>query len=234
MARQVDLGTLTRRLRWRTDTENETQRFPDSEAYDCLNEGIAQFHAEIVRADGQGYAAAETFFMSSIGQEMYAMPAEFLEVTEVAVLVDGRDRKLAVYDQWDRDALSNTSNWFDCGFGYYRIVGDNISLMSVPTAVRKVTVRYVATAVRLLAPTNTLDGIDGCEEFAVAWAAQRFAFKNGYWDLNDRLMADKAETLDRMRALVVNRNASEPNRVGDAAGKRVNRGWNRFAMRGRW
>lgn len=231
MSRQVDLTTLLARLSWRTDTMNEVSRFPPAEATDCINEGIAQFHSEVIRADGQGFAEAETVFTTVIGQEMYSLPAELLDVVHASVTVDGRERDLNVYDQWDRSALLNTANYYDCGFGYYRIVGDNVSILAVPTAARVVTIRYVATAVKLVAPTNTLDGIDGQEEFAISWAAQRFALKNRDWELNARLIEDQNSQLDRLRALVSNRNRSEPNRVGDRAGRQINRRW---ARRGNW
>lgn len=232
MARQVSLTTLRQRVRWRTDTENETARFPDTELDDCINEGIAQYHAERIRSDAQGFADSETTFTTVSGTELYALPAEFLEVTHVSVTVDGRDRDLRLYDQWELETLSAISVRQDADFGFYRLVGDNISLKPTPKRARVVRVKFKGTAVRLTAPSNTVDGVVGLEEFIVAWASQRLAIKDRNWDLKGILETDKQEILDRMRAIDANRNASEPTRMADAAGRlRNNRPWCRWGSR---
>ena len=98
MARNVDRATIRERVRWRSDTENATRRFPDTELNDAINEGIAQFHAEMVRARGQGFSEATTSVTTVTGVQEYALPATFLEVVKVWTLINGlqRDRKSVV------------------------------------------------------------------------------------------------------------------------------------------
>lgn len=232
--RTVSLATLRSRLLWRADVGNENQRFPVAEQDDCINEGIAKFHSEVVRADGQGVFDTDYAFMTVNGTETYSLPGEFLDVKTVKLVRDGVTRTLEVYSELDVDWLASPMYATDGWCRFYRLRGDNISIMPVTDAPYAVTVRYTPTAVRLVAPSNTLDGIDGCEEYVVAWAAQRFAIKNRDWELQGVLEGVKAESLDQMRALVVNRNAAEGERVQDHGRKLVGSLRGRAPFRRRW
>jgi len=223
--RTVSLTTLRSRVRWRTDTERETSRFPDAELDDCINEGIAQFHSELVRADGQGVQEASTFFMTVSGTDTYALPAVFLELRGVTLTSFGFVRTLRVWDEIDIDIIQNDDVWVnnDC-IGFYRLVGDNIQLRGMPRGAFRIDMKFVQTAVRLVSPANTVDGINGLEEFIVAWAATCFADKNRDWELKGQMQARQEEVLDRLRALVSNRNDAEPDHFLDGA-RKLNRRW---------
>lgn len=216
MARNVDLVTLRTRVRDRSDTENETQRFTDARINDYVNEGIAQFHARVLRARGQGFAEVSTFITTSIGVEIYALPAQLLELVKVYTKIDGVERVLETYEEFDTNYMSDPGSW---GLyrdpSHYRIIGDNISLRPTPSEVRIVNIKYIATAVKLVADSNTVDGIDGFEEFIVAWAAQRAAIKNRDWELKGTLDADIAAQIDQIEAVQPARNAAQAPRMQD-------------------
>lgn len=223
--RTVSLTTLRSRVRWRTDTEREVSRFPDAELDDCINEAIAQFHSEIVRADGQGVEEASTSFMTVANTDTYPLPAVFLELRGVILTSFGYKRTLRVWSEIDVDLIANDDLWVnnDC-ISFYRLVGQNIQLMGMPKAAFRVDVKYVQTAVKLVAPSNTVDGVNGLEEYVVAWAGERFALKNRDWELNGALKAEREEIVDRLRALISNRNDAEPAHFEDGA-RRLNRPW---------
>lgn len=219
MSRNVDLLTLRTRLRQRTDTEGEVSRFPDTEANDCINEGIAQFHVEMLRLRGQGFAEASTSVTTILGQEMYALPAALLEVIKVWATIDGQENVLRTYEPFETDGLIDTVSWGPYVDICYRMVGDNISLRPLPPAGKVVKINYVATAVKLVTDGNTVDGVDGLEEFVVAWAGARFAIKQRDWELKQALDAELSYMLARIQAIAAARNAAEPPRMQDVRGQ---------------
>jgi hypothetical protein len=229
--RTVSLTTLRSRVRWRTDTERETSRFPDTELDDSINEAIAQFQSELVRADGQGVEEASTFFMTVNGTDTYALSATLLEVRGVTATNSGITRALRVYSELDVELFANDDLWVNSNsIGAYRIVGANIQLRGMPRSAFRVDIKYVQNAVKLVAPSNTVDGVNGLEEYIVCWAGERFALKNRDWELNGALKAEREEIVDRLRALVSNKNASEPDRFQDGA-RNTMRSW-RWGRRG--
>jgi hypothetical protein len=225
--RAVTLTDLRSRVRRRADVENEIERHPDVNVDDDINEGIAAFHSEVVRADGQGVLEGTTIFMTAANVDTYSLPAQFLQLRAATIFHDSREYDLRQFDVIDASVLSAMSGWLDGGIAYYRLYGDNIILKPTPTSAKRVTLKYVGSAVKLTAPSNTLDGIDGFEEYVVAWAAQRIAFKDENWDLLDRLENVKGEQLDKLRAIVSNRDDFEPARFQDGARNQRGRG-------GRW
>lgn len=213
--RPVDLTTLRQRVRRRTDTENEIARFPDTELDDAINEGIAQFHAERVRIRGQGFDEATTLFSTVAGTETYDLPATLLNVVKVWTKLDGAEFQLTGYEEPDTDGLVEPASWAMIRNVGFRIVGSQVSLRPIPDAVHTVYIKYVSTAVKLTAPSNTVDGVDGLEEFIVAWAGKRFAMKNEASGMVAMFDNEMVSNLDRLRALEHARNAANPPRMQD-------------------
>lgn len=218
MARYVDLVTLRTRVRWRTDTMNEVARFPDTEVNDCINEGIATFHMELLRVRGQGFNEATASFSTAFGVELYPMPAQLLQLLKVWTYINGFEKVLRVYEEIETEGLSDPVSWETILDPSYRIVGDNISLRPKPTTVNTIWVKYVPSAVKLVADSNTVDGVDGLEEFIVAWAGQRIAIKNRDEWLSGQFDKEMSLALDRLRTTQSARNAAEPPRMQDVRG----------------
>lgn len=215
--RGVDLTTLRLRVRWRTDSAGDTRRFPDSELDDCINEGIAAFHGELVRAGGMGIEEAETSFLTVPSTETYLLPASFLQIRGIVSVYGGQQRTLRVYDETDLDLLNNSDLYMQPAAMYYRLVGDNITIKPTPKEAATIRIKYVKTAVKLLAPSSVLDGVDGLEEFVICWAGECFCVKNNEQDRLSALVQRRGEVLDRIIALTSNREDAEPAHFEDAA-----------------
>lgn len=226
MARTVSLATLRSRVRRRSDTESEIARFPDSEVDDCINEGIAQFHAERMRIRPQGFDDAVTTVPVVAGTSVYALPATFLQVTKVYVTTSGYESQGYVYEEADTDGIVEPASWGGMGPAF-RLLGNNIQFRPTPTVAATVSVKYVATAVSLSAPSDTIDGVDGFEEYVVAWAAKLLCIKNS--DTQQAAFCDAlmASVLDRMRAVEHARNAVAPPRMLDVRPDRGLPWWRR-------
>lgn len=219
MARYVDLVTLRSRVRWRTDTMNEVARFPDAEVNDCINEGIANFHMELLRVRGQGFNEATTTFNTTIGTELYSLPAQFLQCLKVWTIRDSCEYVLRTYEEIETDGMSDLASWDTCTGWSYRISGDNISIRPRPKTVKTIYVKYVPSAVKLVADSNTVDGVDGLEEYIVAWAGQRIAIKNRDEWLSGQFDKEMSLALDKLRTTQASRNAAEPPRMQDVRGR---------------
>lgn len=230
MARNVSRGDLRDQVRLRPDIQNEVRRFPDSELNYYINEGIAQFHAEMVRARGQGFSEATTSFATVNGQELYALPAALLEVVKVWTRIDGIERDLHSYEEWDTQGLvePQSINSSYSNFGY-RISGDNISIRPIPSDVLTIRIKYITTAIKLTNDASTLDGVDGLEEFVILWAARRVALKNRDEFLIAALKLESDEMLERLRAIQPARNAAEAPRLGDVRQDKLS--WRRWSRR---
>lgn len=230
MARNVSRGDLRDQVRFRTDTQNETRRFPNTELDMYVNEGIAAFHRQMVRARGQGFGEATTTVTTANGVENYALPAAFLSVVKVWFKIDGVEHVLHDYEEWDTQGLVDVVSWKSSYVDFaYRLTGDNISLRPIPSDAVDIRVKYIATAVKLVADSNTVDGVDGLEEYAVLWAAKRVAIKQRDELLMGLCDAEMGKVLDDLMALQRARNAAEAPRMGDVHPERLS--WRRSSRR---
>jgi|SRR5882762_7656894 len=218
MARLVALSTLRQRTRWRTDTENETSRFPDSEVNDCVNEGLAQFHQELLRVRGQGFNEVVASFPTVIAQQYYTMPAATMQLLKVWTTINGFEKVLRVYEEIETEGLSDPVSWETILDPSYRIFNDQISFRPIPNTVNTIFIKYIPAAVKLVNDGDTVDGVDGLEEFVVAWGGVRIAIKNRDWELKGTLDAEMQAIIGRIRTTQRARNAAEPPRMQDVRG----------------
>jgi hypothetical protein len=231
MASMVTLTELELSARRLADVETDLKRFPQAEVWDYINRAIKHFHTELLRVRGQGYSLSDTFITTSQGVEMYGLPATFLQATKVWTIVDGRERVLRGYEPYETDGIRDQVSWDSPlgEFSRWRLVGDNISLRPTPPSSKTVFIRYVTTLVKLTSGSNTIDGIDGFDEFIVAWAARRMAIKDNKMELVGTLSQDIQDTLERLRVTWRSRNAAEPVRMldtrGDTEARHYGRNW---------
>lgn len=216
MGRQVSLTTLRAQVRQRTDTENETSRFTVAEVDGYINAGIAQFHQELVLACGQGFDEATTFFTTAKDVEMYSLPADWLSIRKLWSKQDGVEYVLDTYQDPETDGIVEPAGYPQ--IMRYRIVGDNISIRPTPDVARVVNVKYLTTTTDLVAPGNTVNGIDGLEEYIICWASKQIAIKQRDDLLISMLDAQRAEVRSRLIALQRARNSDDPPRMIDRRG----------------
>lgn len=207
MADTVTLTELEGRVRLMSDTQNQTLRHTQADIWDYINRGIKHFHAEVLRTRGQGLFQASGTFNTVAAQELYALPAQFLSLTKVWTLADGRERVFRPYEESETQGIRDNQPWDNFrGFPGYRIIGDSISLRPTPSTVYAVNYRYVMTQVKLTTGANFIDGFCGFDEFVVAWATRRIAFKDNRQDIIALCTNDMAQTIELLRATVRDRN----------------------------
>jgi len=230
MADLVSRAELRDQIRLRTDTQNETRRFPDSEVNIYINKGIAALHRKMLRSRGQGFSEASTIVTLIGGQESYALPAALMEIVKVFTRIDGEERVIHSYEEWDTQGLVEPQPVSIYSNFAYRIVGDNISIRPVPSSSgQSVTIKYVSTAVKLTADSNTVDCVDGFDEYIVAWASKRIAIKQRDDVLIAMLDGEMGAALSDIQALSPARNAAEPPRMQDVRPQYLS--WRRWGRR---
>jgi len=203
--RAVSLATLSTRVRQRTDTEAETARFPAALVTDAINEGIAKLHSMLVRSYGSDYFESEYTFPTSAGIESYALPATFLGLKKVFTYIQGVETAFRRYETLDTDGFIDTDSWQIIQRPMYRLKGSNISFRPFPDAVYNITLLFTPCSVILGNPTEAVDGINGLEEYIVAWAGKRVAMMQRDWALCDRFDSEMANAEREIQAVAVSR-----------------------------
>lgn len=170
MARTRTLTNLISDVRMRAGMENSTF-VTDAEVTEYINQSIAEFQDLILDHEGAEFFMTSTTVTTAAGTASYSLPAAFYECHKVLVDLGGtQNYTLMPYDLDEHgEAKAGTSwGWFQGGpFPRYRIVGSNIYFSPIPTGVFTVTVWYTPAATRLSAGGDTLDGVNGWEEWVV-------------------------------------------------------------------
>jgi hypothetical protein len=103
---------------------------------------------------------------------------------------------------------------------WYQIQGTNINFLPTPTAGYNVTVNYVPTAPILSAPYDTLNSVNGWEEYVVLDAAMKCLIKTGNTEMLAALQPYLAREQMRIEqaAALQDMNASEGVHESEAYG----------------
>lgn len=219
MARLVQLIDLRAAVRQATDIQSELARFPDAEINGYVNRGIAQLHVKLVAARGQGFQETTTTLSTVISQELYTLPATFLEVVNVFMVIDGARRIIRTYEEMETDGLRTSNVGYDwCKQPFYRLSGDQMSILPTPATVQTINIKYIPSAVVLTTDTSTLDGIDGFEEYVIGYAGQLVSTKQGDDGRMAMMMQQQQQALANILAIQKARNAAEAPRMVDVKG----------------
>lgn len=218
MARSVSLTTLITRVRQRVDIEaaSAMARFPDAELTDNLNESLAELYDLIREAWGQEYFRATSPVINTVaGTSLYSLPADFLSLISVDVMINGQ---LAVnarrFNEKQANALRaipfGPVQWNMYTPIYYRPRASNIEFLPTPNGVYQIFLNYIPTPTRLVSGGDTFDGIGGWEEYAVLDAAIKAMKKDNDYETVGSLEQSKAAMADRIRRMAPQRDAGEP------------------------
>lgn len=221
MARTATLEEMRNRAYQRGGFESALARFPEAEVTAYLNESIADLWDQILRARGfDGYEASTTI-STVAGTTVYAVTAAFYELLSVSIdLGAGRGSvPMQRFSSLERPELENPATWGDGQPYAYKLVGNNIELLPTPLAAYSVEVRYIPTSTELSGDSDTFDGINGWEEWAVVDAARKMATKERDWELVGNLQADLRRLEDRIKVMAGSRDRANPRRVVDVRGR---------------
>lgn len=199
MAYPVDLATLILRTRRRADIESATVRFPDSEVVDALNQAYAGWYDLVVATPWGGTTYYSQFLFGTVSnQSAYPLPADWLHSDGIdtllsPALVNGifqpsQSTQVITaipYQVEFRNAFRFWNfSWSYTRLCFYRVQGQNLNLIPVPTGQGSVCINYIPVCPTLggagltgltsagagytSAPTVTITGGGGSGAAAVA------------------------------------------------------------------
>lgn len=220
MAYTVSLAKLQSRTLQRINLEGArfTQFIKEPELTDNINGSIAEWVDEVRGTTWNGtYNRSSDTFDTQNGVSSYPLADDLLTLLSVDISIGGSPVISArAFQEEERNAFRSmpiVGGWTTSGPIFYQLQGDNIAFIPVPTGVFSVTTNYVPTAPVLALPTDTIDSINGWEEFIVLDAAIKCCLKTGELDvipvLTDRLDRQRA----RIRAMAPRRDQQTAERV---------------------
>ncbi len=219
MAYLVSLGTLSERVLQRANLEGASRFIKPYELVDLINGSIAEWVDEVRGTTWNGsYSRSSHDITTAEGDASYPLPQDFLSLisVDIATTAGGPVLTARSYQEEERNAFRNMpllSGWGVAGPIYYQIQQTDISFIPVPQGTYAVTVNYVPTAPQLEDANDTIDCINGWEEFIVLDAAIKCLMKAGGNDqipiLTDRLERQRM----RIRAMAPRRDQQFAERV---------------------
>lgn len=224
MARTATLLQIRNRAYQRGGFESETSRHPAAEVTSHINESYADLRDQLARARGTTFDEATTDYTLVVGTSTYALPANFYSLLAVQLNTGASKHPLERYQRLERPALSDTNaGWLGYPY-YYALQGANVEVMPTPSVTgMTLTIRYVPTPTTLTNDADTLDGVDGWEEWVVVDVARKMATKERDFELVSALQSDLNRLSERIRALGGARDRAGPGHVVDVRGQRSRR-----------
>lgn len=220
MAYTVSLATLTRRVLQRVNMENAAvnQFLKSGELTDLINGAIAEWIDEVRGTTWNGtYNRSSQTIPTVAGTQLYALDPTFLSLISVDVFISGGSVISAQpYQEEQRNAFRNAPTAYGWGMAapvYYQIQGTSISFIPIPQSVYSVTVNYVPTAPTLTQQVDTIDCINGWEEFIVLNVAIKCATKAGQMATVPVLDGMLEKQRARIRSLAPRRDQMSAERV---------------------
>lgn len=169
MARSRTLGDMRSDVRLRADMPGN-QFVTDSEINEYLNQSLAELYDMLIAARGQEYYIATQTITTSAATETYALPATHYETLYVELDYSGSRVRMGSYSLHERAEIIGTADANPGVPRRFRLSAGNISFLPVPDAAYTIRHFYAPACPRLTSDSDSFDGVDGWEEYAI-WRA---------------------------------------------------------------
>lgn len=236
MAEPRKLSQLREEAYRKADCLGAEDRHPQETVDRDLNQGAAEFWDEIIGAYGAGYVRAGTpiTITTTANTTSYALSSAFYVLIGVRIDGDAGTGPLVPFDDHEEAILRapSSSVTYPTHYQIRRSVqqadGDantvtgyasqSITLLPLHAANKSVIVEYAPRCPEMTEEEDTLDGINGWEDYAVTYAAREMASRDdedmAYSKLDKRL----AEMRDRIRRMAPKRDLHRARRPKDIRG----------------
>ena len=180
MARNVTLGDIKERARVRADMVN-SGFVSDQELREFINSSIAELWDLLVSSYGEDYLTESFPFTINTSQDEYDLPGDFYKAQGVDLNI-GPNNAISIkkFNFSERNRYDGAYyNWgLDGGVRVrYRIVKDKIKFTPIPIGNYTVNLWYIPCAPVLLRNNETLDGVNGFEEYVIIDVARKMLMK---------------------------------------------------------
>lgn len=225
MARNVTVSSLTTQIRNRTDQGTSNGGYvSDSEVLDYINASYTELY-DLLVSRGEDYYLASTTFATDGTNDTYALPANFDKLRGVEVLLGQGNAQYALtiprYEFAERNRFSYRAQGASlagrAGFAYHP-EGNSLRFRPLPAANQTVRVYYVPACPFLANPTDTVDGVDGWEEYIVVDCGAKVAAKEESFELAALFLQQKAALKQRIESMARDRDQGMPRTRPDTRG----------------
>lgn len=213
----ITLLELRERARDRANQENSTF-VSDVMLNSYINYAISDLRDIITSKVGEDYFAIEASFTLSANQETIPLPADFYKLLWVEVMVDGPTAN-PTYVKLNRFEIAEmpaapyglANPWVNLK---YRLRANNLWLSPVSsTGGQTIRIWYNPLPQTLTSDVDTLDGLNGWDEYVVLLAARKALVKEEQ-DVSD-LDREILFMNQRLEAMAPNRDQAQPMRIYD-------------------
>lgn len=214
MASTKTLAEIRTQVRQRADQEN-SKFISDSELLSYINASYAELYDILVSAFADYYISSETFTLS--GTNLRALPSDFYKLRGVDYQISNGEWITLYKFNFERRNSKNREiirTYRGEPTRQYRLQGSNLRIEPENQADGTYRIWYVPNFTALSADTDTVDGVNGWEEYIVVDAAIKCAIKDEMTDYTG-LMAQKAALSKRIHDMAAERDAGEPEVIGD-------------------
>lgn len=216
MSRNVTLSSLKTQVQQRTDQE-VAGPVADAELTGLINQSYAELVDLLVSQDEEYYISSYDV-TTAAGTTSYSLPADFYKLKGVDIREasgSGQFTQARPFQWNERNLLSNAVltpalNGPPC---YYSMRGSNLILNPAPDGQRTVRIWYVPCATTLVSGSDTVDGVNGFEEYIVVDAAIKCLIKEEK-DIS-ALVMQKKDLLKRIERMAGSRNIDESHKTID-------------------
>lgn len=218
MARTRNLGQLRNDIRVRADMVNDSL-CADADVNEWANQGWADLYEKIVQG-GENYYLSTNLFSTMGGTASYALPADHYATRGVDAQVNGSQWFNLHRFQFERrnDYSLVDGSWNTMSCAYYDLQGGNLVFIPTPGAVYAIRHWYVPIPVRMVADSDSIDGVAGWEQYVIDWAAKKCLERDKDIEAAQAIAADIAALEARIMASVGKRI------IGEAPKMRIVRG----------
>lgn len=206
----VSLTELRLRVRERADMVSSTF-VSDAELTRYINASLQELYDLLVQAI-EDYNITTVAFTISSGST-YSLPSDFYKLRGLEESSEGEWRALRPFNWNERSSYDSVIINRYWTYPRYRIVGSNIEFLPSAEAPGSYRIRYVPLLVPLSSDSDTFNGHNGWEEYAVVCAAIKCKDKE---ESSTTVLERERERLEkRLQTLIDNRDQQEASRVGD-------------------
>ena len=212
-----DMRTRVRELA-NMETQAASGFVTDDELRRRLNEALKGLYDMLIDAWGQEYYVRDTTITLVSGQNDYNLPADFYKGASVTASNNGYHYQLRTWEMQELASMQTLSA-HTSGAIYqlrYRFKGRDISIYPTPTQAFSVKVWYIPAMTELVLGTDTFDGVNGWEQWAVLTAA--IDVLNKEESDTSALMVERSMVEARIRKLAGSQDAGRAARITDVRG----------------
>jgi len=216
MANTITLAEIKTQARERADMENSSF-ISDTELLSYVNLSYAELY-DLLVSRFEDYYTMDTTLVVASGASSVSLPADFYKLRGVDRSISSNDwvaiPKFNFNNRNNRN--TNVSRLMSGQFNVaYRIVGNSLHLTPTDTAAGSYRLWYVPTYTKLVDSTDTVDGVNGWEEYIIVDVAIKMLAKED--SSVSHLMQQKQALIDRIESMAQNRDIDQPETISDVS-----------------